>query len=174
MSVCYRSLVLGVGAVAIAFGVTILQPPARANRATESGCGVWWLEPTEDLELNSRFAGIQHRIASKSRLVEDLIAGTRTLRDVAYQFDALDRTTSHYLSLYRDKYPDAAPNERAARVVMKYLTMNELSRAERIRVMMRLVAEYRTWFGHEYPGSFDETGMAIRESSGKTPGDTPP
>jgi len=150
MSECHRSLMLGVSAVAILFGVTAANPSASASRALNIDFALFWVE--SDPELDTQLARIQNRIVVKNNLIDDLIAGTRTLQNVAHEFDAIDRKTTHYSFTYRDHYPDITQEERAARVVMNYALVSEMPGERRVRLLSRLQAEYRAWFDHEWPG----------------------
>lgn len=99
-------------------------------------------------ELDRQVAVMADRIATKEKLIHDLVGGQKTLREVAGRFRKMNAEFPACMSVIRARYPNIPDDERMARNVLEFVRLQDLPKARLNEVESRLAEEYYQIFGH--------------------------
>ena len=90
-----------------------------------------------DLVLKARLEDAHARLAVKEQLIDSLLAGRTTLKTVASEFIALDRTHPAVICSVRAAYKGATDEEKFARNVFEFAMAQLKNRGTREYVILR-------------------------------------
>jgi hypothetical protein len=109
-----------------------------------------WLDLAEEtareLDLEDNRAAVTERVMAKARLVEELVAGRRTLLQTAARFRALNSGPPRFhWEHFREAYPGATDDEKCCYEVLFAArpTPNSPDRERRLALVEQLKAELR-------------------------------
>ncbi|MCZ2340513.1 MAG: hypothetical protein LC104_01795 [Bacteroidales bacterium] len=110
------------------------------------------------LDSNSEFShllqvqatAVNNRIQIKDAIIDELILGRATLAEAILRFKVLNHETPSALSILEMRYPNLSEEERAARSVLDFVALREMSYRDRDAVMARLQAEYKQHFDQNH------------------------
>lgn len=100
------------------------------------------MQLAKDLEVSDQ--EVRRRIQIKESLIHQLIAGRTTLEEVTTQFLMMNQCRPGYMAVIRASYPGDSDEERTARNVIGYATveLSGASETERAEVLTRLEGEF--------------------------------
>lgn len=149
-----RVIRLRVAVVASVMIVPLLPLIAYPAWTVDLGLDVWNLPELHarvraaarrDQELTSESAQARRRIEVKEVLIADLIAGRRTLADVALQFSVLNEGVEVHLTILCLRYPDTTDGERTLRNVIEFTQhrVSHLPTWQRLAILTQLDGQRR-------------------------------
>jgi hypothetical protein len=99
-------------------------------------------------ELDRQVAVMAERIKTKELLINDLVQGKTTLREVADKFYQMNIEYPACMSVIRSRYPDMSDDERMARNVLEFVRLQDMPKDQLKIVEDRLMQEFYQAFGH--------------------------
>ncbi|OWK40559.1 hypothetical protein FRUB_05478 [Fimbriiglobus ruber] len=122
--------------------------PLRWRDAVDSAASSEADAARTKMTLERQSQTIDMRLAHKNALIDDLLAGHRTLADVATEFVRLERLPPSYFGVLKTKYPAASDEESAANSVFEFVNLHRLTPQEEARALVRLRLEFQKTYGH--------------------------
>ena len=102
---------------------------------------------------SAKAEAINARIQIKDMLIEELVAGRTSLVEVASRFRVLNQDVKECEIVMKARYPGVPEEERAARNVIDFVRVRDMSPCDKAEVLHRLQSEFEATYGPQYAPS---------------------